>query len=63
MCQNNLEVKQPEQRRRLHIAREMPVVFLPQLMGLAFGAGPASLGLQHHVVRFPAGELVAQHEG
>jgi len=63
MCQNNLDVKQPEYRRRFDIPRAVPVVFVTQLMGLAFGAAGAGLGLSHHVVPSKPAEMVASHDG
>jgi heterodisulfide reductase subunit B len=63
MCQNNLDVKQPEYRSRFDIPRAMPVLFVTQLMGLAFGETGARLGLSHHVVPFMPGEMVASHGG
>jgi heterodisulfide reductase subunit B len=62
MCQNNLDVMQPEYCRRFGIPRSLPVLFITQLMGLAFGATGASLGLPHHVVPFQPGEMVVRHE-
>jgi len=50
MCQNNLDVRQPEYRDRFGISRPMPILFLPQLMGLAFGASGQGVGLWRHVV-------------
>jgi heterodisulfide reductase subunit B len=52
MCQNNLDVRQPEYREQFDIPRSVPVLFLTQLAGLAFGAESAALGLSHHVVPF-----------
>jgi heterodisulfide reductase subunit B len=60
MCQNNLDVKQPEYCRSLGISREIPVLFVTQLIGLAFGFSGAQLGLSHHVVPFRAGEMAAE---
>lgn len=56
MCQNNLDVRQPEYRERFDIPRPIPVLFLTQLMGLAFGGGGRSLGLSHHVVPYAPGK-------
>jgi heterodisulfide reductase subunit B len=50
MCQNNLDVRQPEYRERFDIPRAVPVLFLTQLAGLAFGVDSAALGLSHQVV-------------
>jgi heterodisulfide reductase subunit B len=59
MCQNNLDVRQPEYRDRFGISRPMPILFLPQLMGLAFGASGHGVGLWRNIVppvAVPAGE-------
>jgi heterodisulfide reductase subunit B len=52
MCQNNLDVRQAEYRDRFGISRPMPILFLPQLIGLAFGASARSVGLWRHVVAY-----------
>jgi heterodisulfide reductase subunit B len=52
MCQNNLDVRQPEYRDRFDISRPVPVLFLTQLMSMAFGGAGRSVGLRHHVVPF-----------
>lgn len=50
MCHNNLDTKQDAVRAQYGIARPLPVVFVTQLMGLAFGIAPADLGLNGHFV-------------
>lgn len=45
LCQNNLDTKQQEIREALGIARPLPVLFITQLMGLAFGMSEKELGL------------------
>ena len=52
MCQNNLDTKQDEIRAAFGIDRELPVVFVTQLMGLAFGLSPESLKLAQSFVPF-----------
>jgi heterodisulfide reductase subunit B len=52
MCQNNLDVRQPEYCDRFDIPRPIPVLFLTQLMSLAFGGTGRSLGLSYHVVPY-----------
>ncbi len=52
LCHLNLDLQQPVVkttvgRPELH----MPVLHLPQLVGLALGLGPKELGLNHHVVK------------
>jgi heterodisulfide reductase subunit B len=45
LCQNNLDTKQREIREALGLARPLPVLFITQLMGLAFGMSEKELGL------------------
>ena len=45
MCHNNLDTKQDEFRAESGIERPIPVLFVSQLMGLAFGLDPAELRL------------------
>jgi heterodisulfide reductase subunit B len=52
MCQNNLDTKQEEIRAAFDIPRALPVVFITQLMGLAFGAPESELKLQQSFVPF-----------
>jgi heterodisulfide reductase subunit B len=62
MCQNNLDVNQPEYCSRFGIPRLIPVLFVTQLMGLAFGATDAHVGLSHHVVPFRPNGMVVRDE-
>ena len=50
MCQNNLDTKQAEIRAEFGIARPMPVVFITQLIGLAFGLAESELKLNQSFV-------------
>jgi heterodisulfide reductase subunit B len=52
MCQTNLDVRQPEYRERNDISRQIPVLFLTQLMSLAFGETGSRVGLSRHVVPY-----------
>ncbi len=56
LCHLNLDVKQKAATKT--IGREMPypmpILHLPQLIGLALGCTPEELGLQHHVTEVPA---------
>jgi heterodisulfide reductase subunit B len=45
LCQNNLDTKQKEFRAQLGIERPLPVLFITQLMGLAFGLSEKDVGL------------------
>ena len=47
MCHNNLDMRQGEY---LGAAGDLPVVYLTQLMGLAFGSSEKQLGLDRHFV-------------
>ena len=60
MCQNNLDTKQEEIRAQFEIARPIPVVFITQLMGLAFGLTPEALKLSQCFVPFEWAGLVRE---
>jgi heterodisulfide reductase subunit B len=47
MCHNNLDMRQAEYTGA---AGDLPVVYLTQLMGLAFGVSEKELGLDKHFV-------------
>jgi len=51
LCHLNLDLQQPLAERAAGRALGMPVLHLPQLVGLAFGLGPKELGLARHVVK------------
>ncbi|MBN2318577.1 MAG: CoB--CoM heterodisulfide reductase iron-sulfur subunit B family protein [Acidobacteria bacterium] len=58
LCQNNLDAKQEEIRAKAGIPRAIPVVFITQLMGLAYGIDERHLQLESSIVPFnlkPAG--------
>jgi heterodisulfide reductase subunit B len=58
MCQNNLDAKQDEVRAEFGISRAIPIVFITQLMGLAYGIDKSLLQLASSIVPFdlvPAG--------
>lgn len=50
LCHLNLESRQPEIARVLGQPLSIPVLHLPQLLGLALGIEPKRLGLGRHVV-------------
>ena len=50
MCHMNLDSYQDKVSRALDKQIEIPVLFLPQLIGLAFGLAESALGLKRHVV-------------
>ena len=51
LCHLNLDLQQPGAERIVGRELGMPVLHLPQLVGLAFGLEPKELGLSKHVVR------------
>jgi heterodisulfide reductase subunit B len=59
LCHNNLDTKQSEIRAEYGIARPIPVLFISQLIGLAFGLEPAELNLEHNFVPVDSLELTA----
>ena len=50
LCQNNLDTKQEEIREEHGISRPIPILFISQLMGLAFGLDEPELALQQNFV-------------
>jgi heterodisulfide reductase subunit B len=60
LCQNNLDAKQEKIRAEAGISRAIPIVFITQLMGLAYGIDENSLQLASSIVPFdlkPAGAI------
>ncbi len=51
LCHLNLDLQQPGAERIVGRELGMPVLHLPQLVGLAFGLDPKELGMSKHVVR------------
>jgi heterodisulfide reductase subunit B len=52
MCQNNLDAKQDEVRAEFGIPSAIPIVFITQLMGLAYGIDESRLQLASSIVPF-----------
>lgn len=50
LCHLNLDSRQPEVEKVIGQSLRLPVLHLPQLVGLALGIEPAKLGLDRHVV-------------
>ena len=46
LCQMNLDLRQAQAAKAVDVPLHMPVLYFTQLMGLAFGFEPASLGLE-----------------
>ena len=51
LCHLNLDLQQPGAERVVGRELGMPVLHLPQLLGLALGVDPKELGLNKHVVK------------
>ena len=51
LCHLNLDLQQPLAERMVGRELNMPVLHLPQLVGLALGLEPKELGMQRHVVK------------
>jgi len=50
MCQTNLDTRQAAAAARLGDDFDLPVVYITELLGVAFGLDPAKLGLGRHIV-------------
>ncbi len=50
LCHLNLDGYQPKAQAQKGTKIEMPILHLPQLLGLAMGMGEKELGLQRHIV-------------
>jgi succinate dehydrogenase / fumarate reductase cytochrome b subunit len=55
LCHTVLDSFQPEMEKDIAQKLDMPVLHLPQLVGLALGLSPEQLKIDHHMV--PAGVL------
>ncbi len=51
LCHLNLDLQQPSAEKVVGRQLGMPVLHLPQMVGLAFGLDPDELGLSKHVVK------------
>jgi len=51
LCHLNLDLQQPLAAKAVGRTLDMPVLHLPQLVGLALGLEPKELGLQQHIVK------------
>jgi succinate dehydrogenase / fumarate reductase cytochrome b subunit len=51
LCHLNLDLQQPLAERTVGRELNMPILHLPQLLGLALGLEPKELGMQRHVVK------------
>lgn len=50
MCHSNLDFRQKAISKHLEAPLGMPILYLTQLMGLAMGIAPSTLGLERHFV-------------
>ncbi|HUT75444.1 MAG TPA: CoB--CoM heterodisulfide reductase iron-sulfur subunit B family protein [Armatimonadota bacterium] len=50
MCQTNLDTRQAAAAARLGETLDLPIVYITELLGLAFGITPNRLGLGRHIV-------------
>ena len=51
LCHLNLDMQQPEAAKYVERDLDVPVLHLPQMVGLALGLEPKQLGMDKHVVR------------
>jgi succinate dehydrogenase / fumarate reductase cytochrome b subunit len=51
LCHLNLDLQQPGAAKATGRELNMPVLHLPQLVGLALGLSPKDLGMGKHVVK------------
>ena len=50
LCQMQLDMYQPDAQKRFEESIKMPILHLPQLIGLALGFEPEELGIKRHIV-------------
>lgn len=50
LCQMQLDMYQPEGQRTVGEVKDMPVLHLPQLIGLSLGLSPKELGINRHII-------------
>ncbi len=50
LCQMQLDMYQPDAQKQFEESIEMPILHLPQLIGLALGFSPEELGIKRHIV-------------
>lgn len=51
LCHLNLDMQQPMAKQAIGREFEMPVLHLPQMVGLALGLDPKELGFKRHIVK------------
>ncbi len=50
LCQMQLDMYQPDAQKRFEESIRMPILHLPQLIGLALGFEPEELAIQRHII-------------
>ncbi|MEO0356350.1 MAG: heterodisulfide reductase-related iron-sulfur binding cluster, partial [Cyanobacteria bacterium P01_A01_bin.3] len=50
LCHLNLDSRQPEVEKVIGKSLKLPILHLPQLIGLALNLSPRALGLHRHIV-------------
>jgi succinate dehydrogenase / fumarate reductase cytochrome b subunit len=50
LCHMSLDIYQERAGRKVHAKLELPVLHLPQMLGLAMGVAPRDLGMHRHLV-------------
>ena len=56
LCHLNLDAYQPKASSQSGIRIHMPILHLPQLIGLALGFSPKEMGLERHIISMRAVE-------
>jgi succinate dehydrogenase / fumarate reductase cytochrome b subunit len=51
LCHLNLDMQQPDAAKFVERDLDVPVLHLPQMVGLALGLSPDELGMDKHVVK------------
>ena len=51
LCHLNLDLQQPLAEKVVHRNLGLPILHLPQLVGLALGLKPGELGMSKHVIK------------
>ena len=62
MCHNNLDVKQAAYCKRFDLGRQVPIVFITQLLGQALGTPDAALGLSRNTIPLRASKRVVAND-
>ena len=57
LCHLNLDGYQPKAARQANRSIDLPILHLPQLIGLAMGISPSELGLKKHIINTAPLEL------